>query len=55
MTDVAEDTPAPKRPQAETAEPPTKPKRKVLTASLVGTSIEFHLPRPTVLRHSCRR
>src|SRR5690606_8829451 len=42
MTDVAEDTPAPKRPQAETAEPPTNPKRKVLTASLVGTSIEFY-------------
>ncbi len=42
MTDVAEGTPEPKRPQAETAEPPTNPKRKVLTASLVGTSIEFY-------------
>ncbi|GAB3739287.1 MFS transporter [Nocardiopsis nanhaiensis] len=42
MTDVAEDTPSPQRPQTETADPPTNPKRKVLTASLVGTSIEFY-------------
>ncbi|PWV55197.1 MULTISPECIES: MFS transporter [Nocardiopsis] len=42
MKDVAEDNPAPERPQAETAAPPTNPKRKVLTASLVGTSIEFY-------------
>ncbi|MEU3020459.1 MULTISPECIES: MFS transporter [unclassified Nocardiopsis] len=42
MKDVAEDNTAPDRPQAETAPPPTNPKRKVLTASLVGTSIEFY-------------
>ncbi|MEE2040520.1 MFS transporter [Nocardiopsis sp. CT-R113] len=35
MTDVAPRSP-------DLAEPPTNPKRKVLTASLVGTSIEFY-------------
>jgi metabolite-proton symporter len=40
--DVASATPEPDRPSADPVEPPTNPKRKVLTASLVGTSIEFY-------------
>lgn len=42
MTDVARPSPAAGRPQAAPQDPPTNPKRKVLTASLVGTSIEFY-------------
>ncbi|WP_190318384.1 MFS transporter [Nocardiopsis listeri] len=42
MTDVSAGKPSPQRPPAESAQPPTNPKRKVLTASLVGTSIEFY-------------
>ena len=41
MTDVSKENPSP-RPQAEPTQPQTNPKRKVLTASLVGTSIEFY-------------
>ncbi|MBE2999380.1 MHS family MFS transporter [Nocardiopsis sp. HNM0947] len=42
MTDVARPSPAAGRPQTAPEDPPTNPKRKVLTASLVGTSIEFY-------------
>lgn len=42
MTDVARPSPATGPPQAAPQDPPTNPKRKVLIASLVGTSIEFY-------------
>ncbi|MFY7070493.1 MFS transporter [Nocardiopsis changdeensis] len=42
MTDVAEQHPAPERGTPAPVDPPTNPRRKVLTASLVGTSVEFY-------------